>query len=161
MDNWLYFWLILLVATLILEGITVGLTSIWVSGGALAALIVAALHGPVWLQAVVFFAVTFVLLYFTRPWAMKYLNSKRVRSNYEETLGQEVRVLEKVNNRMETGKAIYNGMEWTARALHDDEIFEVDEQAIVAEVVGVKLILRKKDTDIDQSVKTTEDVVTE
>ena len=62
---------------------------------------------------------------------------------------------------METGKAIFNGMEWTARALHDDEIFEVDEQAIVAEVVGVKLILRKKDTDIDQSVKTTEDVVTE
>ena len=161
MENWLYFWLILLVATLILEGITVGLTSIWVSGGALAALIVAALHGPVWLQAVVFFAVTFVLLYFTRPWAMKYLNSKRVRSNYEETLGQEVRVLEKVDNRMETGKAIYNGMEWTARELHDDEIFEVDEQAIVAEVVGVKLILRKKDTDIDQSVKTTEDVVTE
>lgn len=161
MENWLYFWLILLIATLILEGVTVGLTSIWVSGGALAALIVAALHGPVWLQAVVFFAVTFVLLYFTRPWAVKYLNSKSVKSNYEETLGQEVRILEKVDNHKETGKAIYNGMEWTARALHDDEIFEVDEQAIVAEVVGVKLILRKKDTDMDQSVKTTEDVVTE
>ena len=152
MDSWLYMWLILLIATLILEGVTVGLTSIWVSGGALAALVVCACHGPVWLQVVVFFAVTFVLLFFTRPWAMKYLNNKRVRSNYEDTIGREVRIIETVDNHKETGKAILNGMEWTARALHSDELFEVDELAYVADVSGVKLILRKKDTSIDQPV---------
>ena len=144
MDSWIYIWLVLLVATLILEGITVGLTSIWVSGGALAALIVAFLHGPEWLQVTVFFVVTFILLFFTRPWAMKYFNNKRIRSNYEETIGKEVRVIEHVDNRLETGKVIYNGMEWTARSLNDDETFEPDEYAIVENVVGVKLIIKKK-----------------
>ena len=144
MDSWIYIWLVLLIGTLILEGITVGLTSIWVSGGAFIALIIAFLGGPEWLQVTAFFVVTFILLFFTRPWAMKYLNSKRVRSNYEETIGREVRVIERVDNHLETGKALYNGMEWTARALNEDEYFEVDELAIVANIVGVKLILKKK-----------------
>lgn len=145
MDSWIYIWLVLLVATLILEGVTVGLTSIWVSGGAFAALIVAFLHGPEWLQVTVFFVVTFILLFFTRPWAMKYFNNKRIRSNYEETIGKEVRVIERVDNRLETGKVIYNGMEWTARSLNDDETFEPDEYAIVENVVGVKLIIKRKE----------------
>ena len=145
MDSWIYIWLVLLVATLILEGVTVGLTSIWVSGGAFAALIVAFLHGPEWLQVTVFFVVTFILLFFTRPWAMKYFNNKRVRSNYEETIGKEVRVIERVDNHLETGKVIYNGMEWTARSFNDDETFEPDEYAIVENVVGVKLIIKRKE----------------
>jgi membrane protein implicated in regulation of membrane protease activity len=44
---------------------------------------------------------------------------------------------------LETGKVIYNGMEWTARALNEEEIFEVDEFAIVEKVSGVKLIVSK------------------
>ena len=152
MSGWMWTWLFIIVATLAFELATVGLTSIWMTGGALGALIVCALGGPLWLQIVVFFAITFVLLYFTRPWAIKFLNSKRVRSNYEETIGREVRVLERVDNHRETGKAIYNGMEWTARALHEDETFEPDELAVVANVVGVKLILSKKDGEILQPV---------
>ena len=145
MNGWMWAWLIIIIATLVFELATVGLTSIWMTGGALAALGVCALGAPAWLQIVVFFAVTFVLLYFTRPWAIKFLNSRRVRSNYEETIGREVRILERVDNHRETGKAIYNGMEWTARALNEDETFEPDELAIVANVVGVKLILQKKE----------------
>ncbi len=144
MDSWIYIWLVLLIGSILLEIITVGLTSIWMAGGALVALIIAALGGPTWLQVLSFFAVTFVLLFFTRPWAVKYLNTKRVRTNYEETIGKEVRVLERVDNHMETGKVIYNGMEWTARSAKDDETFDVDEFAIVENVVGVKLIIKRK-----------------
>ena len=143
MESWIYIWLVLLVGSVILEIVTVGLTSIWVAGGALVALIVAALGGPTWLQVLSFFVVTLILLFFTRPWAMKHLNNHRVLSNYEETIGKEVRVLERIDNRLETGKVIYNGMEWTARALNEEEIFEVDEFAIVEKVAGVKLIVSK------------------
>ncbi len=156
MNPWMITWLLLAVITLGIELITVGLTSIWITGGSLAALAVNALHGPVWLQILVFFVVTFALLYFTRPWAVKYLNSKRTRTNYEETIGREVRVIERVDNHAGTGRAILNGMEWTARALNENDTFEEGTLAIVANVIGVKLIISRKDAPQDVGLITEE-----
>lgn len=96
------------------------------------------------MQIAVFFVVTFILLYFTRPWAKKYLESRKVATNYEECIGKEVRVIEEVDNRKESGKVLYNGMEWTARAAEDQDVFAVDEQAVVSEIRGVKMILKRK-----------------
>lgn len=144
LSDWMYLWLAVIVITAVIEIITVGLTSIWISGGALVALIVCLLGGHPGLQIAVFFAVTFILLYFTRPWAKKYLESRKVATNYEECIGKEVRVIEEVDNRKESGKVLYNGMEWTARSAEDQEVFAVDEQAIVSEIRGVKMILKRK-----------------
>lgn len=143
--GWTYFWLAVAVVALVFEIITVGLTSIWMTGGALAALLISALGGPVWLQIVVFFVVTFVLVYFTRPWAMKYLNKRRSATNFETVIGKPVRVIERVDNIAETGRALYNGMEWTARSANSDVVFEKDETATVLRVEGVKMILTKQE----------------
>ena len=59
-------WLVLLIILLVVEIITVGLTSIWAAGGALVALIFSILGISLMWQIVIFFVVTFVLLYFTR-----------------------------------------------------------------------------------------------
>ena len=144
MDEWLWIWLGVIIITIIVEIITVGLTSIWLTGGALAALIVCALGGHWGLQLAVFFIVTFLLLYFTRPWAIKHFNNKKVKTNYEEALGKEVRVTQLVDNRQGSGKAIYNGMEWSARSAEDDVTFAPEELAQVKRVEGVKLVLVKK-----------------
>ena len=141
LSDWMYLWLAVIVITAVIEIITVGLTSIWISGGALAALIVCLCGGHPGLQIAVFFVVTFILLYFTRPWAKKYLESRKVATNYEECIGKEVRVIEEVDNRKESGKVLYNGMEWTAE---DQDVFAVDEQAVVSEIRGVKMILKRK-----------------
>lgn len=143
MDQWVFIWLAVIVVTIVIEIITVGLTSIWLTGGGLAALGVCLLGGHWGLQLAVFFIVTFVLIYFTRPWALKYIESRKTATNYEEVIGKTVRIIEAVDNVRETGKAIYNGMEWTARAEEDAETFSVDEQARVVKVQGVKLILEK------------------
>ena len=58
MDYLDIFWLVLMILMLVFELATVGLTTIWVAGGALAALIVALFNGPLWLQIVLFLAVT-------------------------------------------------------------------------------------------------------
>lgn len=145
--SWTYLWLVLAVGFLVIELITVGLTSIWMTGGALAAMVVSLLHGPVWLQIIIFFAVTFVLLYFTRPWAVKYLNQKKTATNYETVIGKQVKVIDKVDNTAETGRALYNGMEWTARAYDRNEVFEKDEEATVVAIEGVKLLLAKHGED--------------
>lgn len=137
------FWIGLIILFLIVEIITVGLTSIWFAGGALAAVIAERAGGPIWLQVVLFFAVSFVLLYFTRPWAMKFVKPKNVKTNYEEVEGKTVRVTRRVDNIAGTGTVVYNGMEWSARAAEDGSVFEEGELAEVTEVHGVKLILKK------------------
>lgn len=136
-------WLALLVILLIIEIITVGLTSIWAAGGALAALLLNILGVPLAGQIIVFFVVTFVLLYFTRPFAVKYINTQRVKTNYEGIIGKTIRITETVDNISQTGTAVVNGQEWTVRAEKDGDILEPDTLAKVVNIEGVKLIVRK------------------
>lgn len=141
------FWVGLLILFLIVEIITVGLTSIWFAGGSLVAAIACLAGGSELLQVILFFAVSFILLYFTRPWAIKFIRPKNVKTNYEEIAGKTVKVIERVDNVKGTGKVLYNGMEWTARAQECACIFEVDELAQAVGVQGVKMILKKLEED--------------
>ncbi|MCB7305340.1 NfeD family protein [Bariatricus massiliensis] len=136
-------WLILLIVLLIIEIITVGLTSIWAAGGALAALILNLLNVSVVWQVVVFFVVTFVLLYFTRPFAVKFINAKREKTNYEGIIGKTIRIADRVDNMSQTGRAVVNGQEWTVRAEKDEDILEPGTIAKVVNITGVKLIVKK------------------
>jgi membrane protein implicated in regulation of membrane protease activity len=137
------FWIGLMIAFLVIELITVGLTTIWFAGGSLAALIAyGAGLNTVW-QVVIFLVVSLLLLYFTRPWAIKYINPHHVKTNYEDAVGQIVKITEKVDNQAGTGTAILNGLEWTARSADDSITFSVDSMAKVVEVSGVKLIVEE------------------
>ncbi len=136
-------WLVLLIILLIIEIITVGLTSIWAAGGALAALILNLLGISLLWQVVVFFIVTFVLLYFTRPFAIRFINTRREKTNYEGIIGKTIRIAETVDNISQTGMAVVNGQEWTVRAEKENEILEPGTLAKVVNIAGVKLIVRK------------------
>ena len=136
-------WLVLLVVLLIIEIITVGLTSIWAAGGALAALILNVAGVPVFGQVIAFFAVTIVLLCFTRPFAMRVINTRREKTNYEGIIGKTIRITEKVDNIAQTGTAVVNGQEWTVRAQQDDEVLDVGAIAKVVNISGVKLIVKR------------------
>lgn len=134
-------WLVILIGCMIAEIATVGLTTIWFAGGAVAAMITYAAGGNVLLQIVLFFAVSIVLLLFTRPFAVKYINKNRYRSNYEGNIGKRARVTEEVNNFKETGKVLIDGMEWSARMEDPSLTLYPDEEAVITEVQGVKVIL--------------------
>lgn len=136
-------WLVLLVVLLIIEIITVGLTSIWAAGGALAALILNVVGVPFFGQVIAFFAVTIVLLCFTRPFAMRVINTRREKTNYEGIIGKTIRITEKVDNIAQTGTAVVNGQEWTVRAQQDDEVLDVGAIAKVVNISGVKLIVKR------------------
>ena len=136
-------WLVLLIILLIIEIITVGLTSIWAAGGALAALVLNLLDISLLWQVVVFFIVTFVLLYFTRPFAIRFINTRREKTNYEGIIGKTIRIAETVDNISQTGMAVVNGQEWTVRAEKENETLEPGTLAKVVNIAGVKLIVRK------------------
>ena len=134
-------WMAFLIICLVVELITVGLTTIWLAGGALVAFILAAVGADLWIQLVAFFVVSFVLIFFTRPYAVKYFNPRRTRTNSEELIGEVVKVIERIDNRAAEGRALVKGLEWSARAVADDMIIEKDTLVKVVRIEGVKLIV--------------------
>ena len=134
-------WMALVIIFLVVELVTVGLTTIWLAGGALVAFILAAVGAGFWLQLIAFFAVSFVLIYFTRPFAVKYLNPRRTRTNSEELIGEVVKVTSRIDNRAAEGTALAKGLEWSARAVSDDMTIEKDTLVKVVRIEGVKLIV--------------------
>ena len=137
------FWLALLIILLVVEIITVGLTSIWAAAGALAALLLNLAGISVVVQVIAFFGAAFVLLYFTRPFAVRFINSKREKTNYEGIIGKTIRIAERVDNLEQTGMAVANGQEWTVRSETDDVILEPGTIAKVINISVVKLIVKK------------------
>ena len=137
-------WLAILIILVVIEIFTLGLTTIWFAGGALVAILVAALGGPVWLQIIIAAVVSAVLLFFTRPIAMKYFNRDRERTNAESLVGRQAIVISEINNLQGIGQVTINGMEWTARSIMDDHIIEPGEVVIVRGSNGVKLLVEDR-----------------
>lgn len=142
-----FIWLALLVVFLVVEWVTVGLVSIWFAGGSIVAMLLAAAGiSEIW-QIVAFLAVSALLLILTRPVAVKFMSSKREKTNYEGIIGKIVRVTERVDNYEQTGIANVGGQEWTARAEDDTVIIEKDALAKVVNIKGVRLILKQYEED--------------
>ena len=112
----IYIWLALMVLFLVVEAATVTTTSLWFAGGSLAALIVAAVKGPVWLQVAVFLAVSAVLLACLRPVVKKHFTPKLVRTNVDSIIGTQGYVTGDIDNVSATGTVKLGAMEWTARS---------------------------------------------
>lgn len=137
-------WLLLAAIFIVVEIITLGLTTIWFAGGAFIAAISGALGAPLVVQVLLFLAISIVLLVLTRPIAVKHLDSKTEKTNSEALIGQSAMVIEDINNLKETGHAKINGMEWTARAKEDSDIIPEGTVVTVVDIQGVKLIVEKE-----------------
>jgi membrane protein implicated in regulation of membrane protease activity len=136
-------WLILLIFLVFVEIITLGLTTIWFAGGALVAFIVSLFYDSLILEAVLFVVVSLVLLFFTRPIVKKYFNSTRTKTNFEAVIGREALVTGTIDNINNSGWAVVNGLEWSARSVNG-EIIEKGTKVIVESISGVKLMVSKK-----------------
>ena len=138
-------WLAVLVVCVGIEIATMGLTTIWFAGGALVSAILAALNAPLWLQIVAFFVVSLILLYLTRPVAVKYFNKDRVKTNVESLIGRQAIVISEIDNLQGIGQVTVGGQEWSARSVKDDVQLPVGSVVVVRSVSGVKLIVEDKD----------------
>lgn len=137
-------WLILLVVFLVIEIITLGLTTIWFAGGALTAAVASMVGAPWPVQIILFFAVSLVLLFMTRPVAVKYFNKDRAKTNVESMAGRQGVVISPVDNLKGTGQVDVNGLEWSARSEDDTQKYPAGTVVTVTGVQGVKLIVKEK-----------------
>ena len=135
-------WLIAMVALLIIEAVVPGLISIWFALGALAALLSALLHAPLWLQIVWFLVVSIAALVLTRPLAIKYVNSRTQPTNADVLIGKECVVTEEIDDVLGTGAVTVSGKVWTARTGQEGLRLEKGAKARVLRIEGVKLIVK-------------------
>lgn len=142
--NMTMIWLIVLVVLVVIELLTMGLTTVWFAGGALMATIASLAHAPVVVQIILFLVTSALLLYFTRPVAVKYFNKDRVRTNAESLVGRQAIVISEIDNLQGIGQVNVGGMEWSARTRTDGITLPVGSVVIVFAIDGVKLIVEEK-----------------
>jgi len=140
----IYVWLAALVAFVVIEIATMGLTTIWFAGGALIALALAMFKTSFYVQLGAFLVVSIVLLVCTRPLAVKFFNGKREKTNVDSMIGKQAIVIAEIDNLREEGQVILNGMEWSARAYKDGNIIPAGAVVEVKEIRGVKLMVMEK-----------------
>ena len=139
-----YVWLGILAAAVVLEIITPQMVTIWFAVGALVTFFVA-LAGveQLWIQIVVFVAVSAVAVVVTRPLVKKMVNKKAEPTNADMVIGQTGIVTEKIDNLAPSGLVKVNGSVWTARTA-DGSVIEANEKVIIKEISGVKLLVIKE-----------------
>ncbi|MCM1215241.1 MAG: NfeD family protein [Lachnospiraceae bacterium] len=143
-DNMLFVWLVLLIVFIVIELATMGLTTIWFAGGALLAAVAAAIHAPLVVQVALFLIVSIVLLFFTRPLAVKYFNKDRIKTNVESMVGRQAIVISEIDNLEGIGQVTVGGQEWTARSMDDNQRITVGTVVLVRAISGVKLIVEPR-----------------
>ena len=137
-----YIWLGIAIALLVVELLTVGLTTIWFAAGALLAMTLSFCGAGLAWQLAIFVVVSVVLLIFTRPLVQKYINSKHVKTNVEAIVGMTGRVVEARNGIEGTGAVIVDGKTWSAKVENEMTVIPVDTIVTVQEVSGVKLLVK-------------------
>lgn len=135
------YWLIGAAVLLIIEMITVSLTSIWFAGGAIAAAILSLFFENLIIQIVVFIIVSIILLMLTRPIAVKYVNSKVEKTNADALIGKRCKVAKTIDPDSSSGMIVINSVEWTARPKDGISVIPVGTEVVIREISGVKLIV--------------------
>ena len=139
------YWLVLFVILLIIEILTMGLTTIWFAGGAVIAFVAGVLGFGTIVQMIVFVVVSVILLIVTRPIAVKYFNKERQKTNAESLIGQQALVLEDIDTLQSKGRVEINGQEWSAKTDEPDGRIEKNTVVVIDGIQGVKLIVRARE----------------
>lgn len=138
----LIIWAAAIIAFGVLEAVTAQLVSIWFVIGAIGAFIAALFDASVTVQVIIFIAVTIIALIVTRPLVKKFVHPKKQATNADRVINQKGIVVEEINNLKATGQVKVDGKVWSARSA-DNSIIDVNEEIIIKEISGVKLIVEK------------------
>lgn len=141
--NMTILWIAAIIVFGIAEATTAGLVSIWFVAGSVAALLAVQLDAPLWLQIVIFLAVSIAALVATRPIARKMLDKTIVPTNADRVLRHTAKVTETIDNENTCGAVYIDGKTWTARS-EDGTVIPRGTMVTVIRMEGVKLFVRQE-----------------
>lgn len=133
-------WLVIAIIFGIIEACTMGIATIWFAGGAVVSAIAAMLGASVLIQVILFFAVSLLLLYFTRPLVKSKLKVGSEKTNTEVLIGKEAIVTSEIPE-MGSGQVKINGLVWTAISSDRHTCIPEGTTVIINRIEGVKLIV--------------------
>lgn len=144
--NWAaILWFVLMGVFLWMESATVSLVSIWFAAGSLAAMVAALFGAQIWLQVILFVAVSVLLLASLRTVVRKFITPKLVKTNVDAVVGSTGIVVEAIDNIRSLGCVKLGGMEWSARSTENVPIPE-NTLVTVDRVEGVKVFVTENRT---------------
>ena len=140
----IYIWMAVIILSIVIEAATVQLVTVWFVFGALAALITELFGGNLTIQLVVFTIVSITAIVLMRPVVKRWMSKNYNPTNADRCIGKTALVVENIDNSAESGAVKINGVIWTARSAGGENISS-NEQVIIKEIDGVKLIVEKKE----------------
>ena len=139
---WVYIWLGVTVAALVVEFVTLDMVSIWFSAGGLVAMILALLDVSYEIQIVVAVVVSLICVLSLRKISLKWLNRTNEKTNLDLIIGKKFKLLTKITQD-EVGTVKINGIVYSAKSVDNKEI-EENEYVKILKIEGNKLIVEKE-----------------
>ncbi len=142
------FWIIFFVVLVIIEAITLGLTTVWFAAGALVSAILSLfVEDMAWLEWTVFAAVSGFALFLIRPMVaekMQKVSEKNANKTGIDTyIGKKAKVTEAIDNLNGGGRVDFNGQSWAAISTADGRKIEKDALVVIRDIKGVKMIVEE------------------
>lgn len=144
LDNPALIWLGLVILLLGIEIATLGLTTIWFAGGAMAAFISTFFGASPAVQRTIFLVLSLALLVITRPVAVRYMKNRTgVRTNADSLIGRIAVVTKEINNLAQSGEVMIADVSWTARSRGEYRVIAPGSRVRICAIEGVKLIVEE------------------
>ena len=136
-----WIWVGLVIVFALIEVFTLGLTTVWFAIAALVMVFLSFFAIPLSVQALIFLAISALLLIFTRPVVVKKFKIGREKTNVDSLIGKHALVIKAIGE-FEKGEVKVSGQIWSAHAEDDSELAE-GTKCEVLRVEGVQLIVRE------------------
>ena len=129
-NNLMWFWLSVMVVCVLIEALTLALTSVWAAIAALIMIFVSQTGLPFKWQLLLFLVLTIALIVTTRPFAVKKLKLGKNKTNVNSLVGQEVLVVKKISPFQKGEVKAKNGVIWTAQNADSQSSSEISEGTV-------------------------------
>ena len=139
---WVYIWLGIVAVTMILEFITMDLVCIWISLGALVAMILAACSVGFEIQIAVAIVISIACILGLRKVTLKFLLKNKEQTNLDLIIGVKTKLLTPIT-KDEMGSLKHNGITYSAITENGEEIAE-NEYVEIIKIEGNKFIVKKE-----------------
>ena len=153
MQVWFWIWIAVIVASVVVEALTLDMVSVWFGAGAFIPMILAATNVCGWeIQMIIFIIVSALLIIFLRKITMRYLfKNSGAKTNKDSLIGLTARMLEATD--FDTvGSIKINDVVWSAVGDNGQEIEKGKVVEIVA-IAGNKLKVKEIQEESQKQIK--------
>lgn len=137
-----FIWLCIIIVAIIVEAITMGLTTIWFAIGGIVAMLLGYMNASIPVQILAFIVISIVLLIYTRPIAVRWLKIGKERTNVDSLIGKTGIVTVAIEDLDAKGQVKVAGQIWSAKTINGESI-DKDTVIKVIGIKGVKLIVQR------------------